>query len=45
MEKGWTYQVIDPVPLSVDKVKSLRDSGVIKFIDRYERLFLEKYNA
>lgn len=42
-EKGLTYQLIDPPVISADVVRELRRTGLVKFLDKYESLFIEKY--
>lgn len=37
------YEIIDPGPLPAERVKILRNVGSVKFIDRYEKLFKERY--
>ncbi len=42
-EKGWSYELIDPPALSIQEVKELYDSGSVKFMEKYEEKFKEKY--
>ena len=42
-ENGLTYRIECPVLLSTDEMKKLHDCGKIKFLPRYEKMFLEKY--
>ncbi len=44
-ENSMIYSVIDPVVLSHEEIKTLRLTKVIRFTDRYEKLFMEKYNV
>jgi hypothetical protein len=39
---GLTYELVDQPPLTDAEVASLRDSGAIKFTDRYEQKYLER---
>ena len=43
-KNGLQYQLIDPPLLSDKEVKLLYKKGRIKFTDRYEKMFLERYN-
>ena len=43
-ERGLLYEIIDPLILSGDEIKFLRQSGIVKFTDRYEKMYLEKYS-
>jgi len=45
---NFEYQIIESdnvQKLNVEEIKQLHDSGVVKFIDRYEKKYKEKYNA
>lgn len=37
------YKIVDPKLLSDEKIKSLRQNGVVKFTKRYEQLYQERY--
>jgi hypothetical protein len=41
--RGLKYKLIDPIRIEDSKVKELYDSGKIKFTDRYEKIYQEKY--
>lgn len=43
LDKGWTYDIIDPIVLSDDEIRELHKSGVVKFTNRYEQKFLGRY--
>lgn len=43
-EHGLEYCLVDPKPLSNEEIRKLRDEGEIKFLDRYEVLYQERYN-
>jgi hypothetical protein len=43
-ENGYTYEMVDPVRISDDLIKDLHESGRLKFTDRYELKFIEKFN-
>lgn len=40
---GYIYEIIDPPRLSSDKIKKLYLTGLIKFIDRYDEKFKDRY--
>jgi hypothetical protein len=40
-----SYKLIDPPMLSMEIIKELRDLGKIKFIDRYEEKFKQRYES
>jgi hypothetical protein len=42
-DHGWSYEVIDPGILSEKEVYDLRISGRIRFTERYEKLYQERY--
>jgi hypothetical protein len=42
-ENNYEYSLIEPRKLSDEKILELHNSGEIKFIDRYEKKFKEKY--
>ena len=42
-DKGYEYQIVDPVVLTDDEFKKLYLTKQIRFIKRYEDLFLERY--
>ena len=44
-EKSLIYQLVDPPDMTTESIRELRLAGLVKFIDRYERLFIEKYGA
>lgn len=37
--KGWSYLVIDPPIITSMQIKHLHNSGLLKFTDKYEKLF------
>lgn len=43
LENGYEYLLIEPKKLSNDKIMELYNSGEIKFTDRYEEKFMERY--
>jgi len=42
-ENGLTYKLIDPVNLTNQNIKELYDKGLIRFIDRYEKKYNDKF--
>ena len=42
-KKGYIYQIIDPPRLTNEQIKIMHQEGQVKFTDRYEKLFQEKY--
>lgn len=42
-QMGWEYLLVDPPRLTNEEVRELRQAGCIRFIDRYEKLYQEKY--
>lgn len=42
-KNGLTFEIVEPKILSEEKIKELYLSGRIKFLDRYEKKFKEKY--
>jgi hypothetical protein len=36
--------MIDPVRISDDLIKNLHESGKVKFIDRYELKYIQKFS-
>ncbi len=42
--RGWTYELVDPDKLSDDEIRQLKNDGKIRFTDRYEKLYQEKYS-
>ena len=43
-ENGYTYEMIDPDRISDDLIKNLHESGKVKFIDRYELKYIQKFS-
>jgi hypothetical protein len=41
--QNMTYELIDPIMLSKEEIKSLYISGQIKFLDKYDTKFRERY--
>jgi hypothetical protein len=37
--KGWDYILVDPPIITHEKIKKLHDDGLLKFTNRYEKLF------
>lgn len=42
--KGYQYEIIDPVKLSDSEIVDLYNNKVIKFIDKYDKSFRTKFN-
>lgn len=42
-ENGLSYKLVDPVKLTSHEIKDLYDRGLIRFIDRYEQKYREKF--
>jgi len=42
-KNGFKYELVDPIKLTDDIIKGLYDLGFIKFIDRYEEKYKEKF--
>ena len=42
-KRGWSYSIIDPQVLSKKQIKDLRDSGKIRFTERYEKMYQARY--
>lgn len=42
-DKNLEYLLVDAEPLSTEEIKTLRSSGKVKFLERYERKFIERY--
>jgi hypothetical protein len=40
---GFEYKIEEPIMLTVEEVKRLRQNEIIKFTDRYEKLFMERF--
>lgn len=43
--RGLTYSVECPILLTTDEIQKLHRSGDIKFLPRYEKMYLEKYGT
>ena len=43
VDTKWTYQLLDQEPLDINTIRGLYECKDIKFLDRYEKLFHEKY--
>lgn len=44
-EFNFKYKLVDVGKLTDLEIKKLYDNGLIKFIDRYEKLYQEKFNG
>lgn len=42
-QRGWTYHLVDPVLLPSDQLVTMYELGQIKFLDRYDQFFREKW--
>ena len=40
-QKGLVYQLLDPGKIDKEELKKLHDTGVVRFMDRYEKRYLE----
>lgn len=40
-KKGYNYELIDPSVLKIEDLVKLKETGLIKFTDKYEKLFLK----
>lgn len=45
IEKGLQFSLIDPGLLEAEAIKVLRNEGKIRFLDRYEKKFSERYDG
>ena len=43
-EKGLTYKIKDVIMLSEKEIRNLHDNKIVKFTDRYEKKYNEKYS-
>jgi hypothetical protein len=41
--RSWKYTLVDPPSLDTTEIKKLHAEGMIKFLDRYEKLYKERY--
>ncbi len=40
-ERGWTYVIVDSPPITNEQIQALHDTQQLKFINRYEVIYLE----
>jgi len=42
-DNGYIYKIVEPIRLSDIEIMALHKSSLIKFTDRYEKMFKERY--
>lgn len=43
--KDWKYEIVDPEILTNEEIKLLHEGGKIKFLDKYEKMYHERYKC